>query len=161
SSSVTRLFPRQSPTHIGGPGVTVLDGLAVGTEGFDGVAVGVLVPVGVAADRLVAVAVGPPDGVTVGLRGGVTIDEPVGVRVGVAPDGALAGNPTRLDIAAGGVTVESRISAVQVSCADVLTIRASPCAMPAVVITAVSRNALVPVVPKVTVAPGAALSTAP
>jgi len=103
--------------------------VAVGVGVFVGVVVGVRVAVGV------------------GVAAGVRVAVPVAVGVGDGPP--LPAKPTRLDIAAGAATVASKITAVQATSAEVLTIRATPWATAVVVTTAFSRKACVPVVPKV------------
>ncbi len=107
----------------------------------------------------VAVCVEVGVGVTLGVALGKGAPT-VAVTVGVAGT-ALALKPTRLDIAAGGVTLESSTTVAQVTCAEVLTMRANPCDTAVVVTTALSRNPVVPLVPKVTVAPAATFNTAP
>ncbi len=107
--------------------------------------------------------VGVRVGVAVGVRVGVAVGVRVAVSVGVGVAPVITGRvkPTNADIAAGGVAPASSTSAVQVNCAEVLTIRAIPCATPGTLITCVSKNSAVPVVPRVMVAPGATASTAP
>ena len=137
--------------------LTLAAAVAVLVDVAVGLGVAVLVRVAEAVGVVVTVALAV--GVGVGVVAGVGVAVPVAVGVGDGPP--LPAKPTRLDIAAGTAAVASKITAVQATSAEVLTIRASPWATAVVVTTAFSKKARVPVVPKVTVAPGATFRTAP
>ncbi len=135
-------------------------GVQLGLAVLLGVVVGIDVPVEVLLGVGVTVSVEVGVGVSVGVALGSCVPNTVVVAVAVGGT-ALAPKPTRLDMAVGGATLESNTSAEQMTCVEVLTMRANPCETAAVVITALSRNPAVPLVPKVIVAPAATFNAAP